>query len=112
MLFLRLWYAFALISISVSCVLHCSWVYILNIIVNSRYVSCLCKSYYMARDPDHYADIAWSLALPYDEEYDYHPQFTGYRRREQIKQADAVLLGFPLQYNMNTLVQFGLFKYL
>lgn len=67
----------------------------------AQYVSCLCKSYYMARDPDHYADIAWSLALPYDEEYDYHPQFTGYRRREQIKQADAVLLGFPLQYNMN-----------
>ncbi|KAH9642784.1 hypothetical protein HF086_010437 [Spodoptera exigua] len=48
-----------------------------------------------------YEDIAWSLALPYDEENDYHPQFTNYQRGEEIKQADAVLLGFPLQYSMN-----------
>ncbi|XP_075992674.1 protein-glucosylgalactosylhydroxylysine glucosidase [Anticarsia gemmatalis] len=67
----------------------------------AQYVSCLCKSYYMAKDPDHYADIAWSLALPYDVEHDYHPQFSGYERGEEIKQADAVLLGFPLQYAIN-----------
>lgn len=67
----------------------------------AQYVSCLCKSYYMAKDPDHWADIAWSLALPYDEALDYHPQFQGYKRGEMIKQADAVLLGFPLQYQMN-----------
>nr|XP_049691823.1 protein-glucosylgalactosylhydroxylysine glucosidase [Helicoverpa armigera] len=67
----------------------------------AQYVSCLCKDYYMAKDPDHWADIAWSLALPYDQELDYHPQFTGYKRGEPIKQADAILLGFPLQYAMN-----------
>lgn len=66
-----------------------------------RYVSCLCKAYYQAKDPDHWANIAWSLALPYDKELDYHPQFEGYTRGEEIKQADAVLLGFPLQYPMN-----------
>lgn len=55
----------------------------------------------MAKDPNRYADIAWSLALPYDEVLDYHPQFQGYKRGEMIKQADAVLLGFPLQYAMN-----------
>ncbi|KAG6457335.1 hypothetical protein O3G_MSEX010241 [Manduca sexta] len=67
----------------------------------AQYVSCLCKDYFMAKDPDHWADIAWSLALPYDEALDYHPQFEGYPRGEEIKQADAVLLGFPLQYKMN-----------
>ncbi|XP_045763177.1 protein-glucosylgalactosylhydroxylysine glucosidase [Maniola jurtina] len=67
----------------------------------AQYVACQCKSYYMAKDPDHWADIAWSLALPYDETLDYHPQFQGYKRKEAIKQADAVLLGFPLQYPMN-----------
>ncbi|XP_039765165.1 protein-glucosylgalactosylhydroxylysine glucosidase [Pararge aegeria] len=67
----------------------------------AQYVACQCKSYYMAKDPDHWADIAWSLTLPYDETLDYHPQFQGYRRGEGIKQADAVLLGFPLQYPMN-----------
>ncbi|KAI8428264.1 hypothetical protein MSG28_002481 [Choristoneura fumiferana] len=63
----------------------------------AQYVACLCKSYFLAKDPESWADIAWSLALPYDEELDYHPQFSGYSRGEQIKQADAVLLGFPLQ---------------
>ncbi|XP_072937087.1 protein-glucosylgalactosylhydroxylysine glucosidase [Epargyreus clarus] len=67
----------------------------------AQYVACLCKDYYMAKKPDHWADIAWSLVLPYDEVLDYHPQFSGYTRGEPIKQADAVLLGFPLQYPMN-----------
>ncbi|XP_032530188.2 protein-glucosylgalactosylhydroxylysine glucosidase [Danaus plexippus] len=67
----------------------------------AEYVACLCKSYYMARDPGHWADIAWSLALPYESRRDYHPQFQGYQRGDTIKQADAVLLGFPLMYPMN-----------
>lgn len=67
----------------------------------AQYVACLCKSYYMAKDPDHWADIAWSLTLPYDAEFDYHPQFTDYKRGVEIKQADVILLGFPLQYSMN-----------
>lgn len=69
-----------------------------------RYVSCLCKSYYLAKNPDHWANIAWSLALPYDEVLDYHPEFQNYKRGESIKQADAILLGFPLQYPMNMYV--------
>ncbi|XP_028034225.1 protein-glucosylgalactosylhydroxylysine glucosidase [Bombyx mandarina] len=68
----------------------------------AQYVSCLCKSYYSVEDPDHWADIAWSLYLPYDEKNDYHPQYEGYVRGESIKQADAVLLGYPLLYKMNT----------
>ncbi|KAJ2953896.1 hypothetical protein O0L34_g1527 [Tuta absoluta] len=67
----------------------------------AKYVSCVCKAYYLAKDPEHWADIAWSLSLPYDEELDYHPQFSGYERGVRIKQADVVLLGFPLQYPMS-----------
>ncbi|GAB0096819.1 protein-glucosylgalactosylhydroxylysine glucosidase [Sergentomyia squamirostris] len=44
--------------------------------------------------------IAHNLALLYDEDHDYHPQFDGYEREVIIKQADVVLLGFPLQYPM------------
>ncbi|CAK1544235.1 unnamed protein product [Leptosia nina] len=67
----------------------------------AQYVACLCQSYYEAKEPDRWADIAWSLALPYDTTLDYHPQFAGYKRGDVIKQADAVLLGYPLQYPMN-----------
>ncbi|CAH2067404.1 unnamed protein product, partial [Iphiclides podalirius] len=67
----------------------------------AQYVACLCKEYYMAKVAERYADIAWSLALPYDARYDYHPQYSGYGRGEIIKQADVVLLAFPLQYPMN-----------
>ncbi|XP_026314471.1 protein-glucosylgalactosylhydroxylysine glucosidase-like [Hyposmocoma kahamanoa] len=68
----------------------------------AQYASCLCKPYYEVKNPDNYANIAWSLALPYDEELDYHPQYQDYERGVIIKQADAILLGFPLQYPMKT----------
>lgn len=69
-------------------------------------MACLSKSYYLSKDPDQWGDIAWSLALPYDAAEDYHPQFSGYARPAKIKQADAVLLGYPLQYPMNELVNY------
>lgn len=65
-----------------------------------RYVDCLCKSFILPKQRQ-WADMASQLALPYDPVHDYHPQFDGYQRSTQIKQADAVLLGFPLQYAMN-----------
>lgn len=39
--------------------------------------------------------------MPYDAAHDYHPQFDGYEIGTQIKQADAVLIGYPLMYPMN-----------
>lgn len=42
--------------------------------------------------------LAQHLKLLYDTENDYHPQFEGYRLGTVIKQADTVLLGYPLQY--------------
>ncbi|CAG9784083.1 unnamed protein product [Diatraea saccharalis] len=76
----------------------------------AEYVSCLCAAYYRARSGagegegeggPRWADVAWSLALPYDAALDYHPQYDGYRRGDVIKQADAVLLAYPLLYPMN-----------
>lgn len=42
--------------------------------------------------------LASRIKLLYDAENDYHPQFEGYRLGTVIKQADTVLLGYPLQY--------------
>jgi hypothetical protein len=50
--------------------------------------------------PGEWTDIASSLALLYDEELDYHPEFEGYQFGTEIKQADVVLIGFPQQYEM------------
>lgn len=54
----------------------------------------------MDKVPDRWIEIAKSFKFIYDSELDYHPQFEGYTIGEIIKQADAVLLGFPLMYPM------------
>jgi trehalose/maltose hydrolase-like predicted phosphorylase len=56
-------------------------------------------------DYENFSKIARSLKLLYDEERDFHPQFEGYLDLEgenvTIKQADVVLVGFPLQLPMD-----------
>uniref|UniRef100_A0A336LM18 Protein-glucosylgalactosylhydroxylysine glucosidase n=1 Tax=Culicoides sonorensis TaxID=179676 RepID=A0A336LM18_CULSO len=42
--------------------------------------------------------ISDNLHIEYDAENDYHPQFQGYTIGTNIKQADTILLGFPLEY--------------
>ena len=44
--------------------------------------------------------VAASLALEYSKELDFHPQYRGYQPGTTIKQADTVLVGFPLMYPM------------
>lgn len=65
------------------------------------FANCACKDFNLGENggEEDFALIAKSLNLLYDEELDYHPQFEGYNG-EEIKQADAVLLGFPLQLPM------------
>lgn len=46
-------------------------------------------------------DIATRLKILYDHELDYHPQFEGYKVGTEIKQADTVLIGYPLMFPMN-----------
>ncbi|XP_037958429.1 protein-glucosylgalactosylhydroxylysine glucosidase [Teleopsis dalmanni] len=45
--------------------------------------------------------IAKNLIVLYDEEQDFHPQHFGYKKFEIVKQADVILIGYPLQYPMN-----------
>lgn len=48
-----------------------------------------------------WSDIAKHLKLSYDPVLDYHPQYDSYKLGTEIKQADAVLIGYPLGYQMN-----------
>lgn len=48
-----------------------------------------------------WSNIAKNLKLGWDSEKNYHPQYDGYTDDIIIKQADTVLLGFPLHYPMD-----------
>ena len=41
------------------------------------------------------------LRILYDPKLDYHPEHTGYLPNQTIKQADVVMLGYPLAYNIS-----------
>eukprot|EP00041_Stephanoeca_diplocostata_P022033 m.522676 g.522676 ORF g.522676 m.522676 type:complete len:859 (+) comp21968_c0_seq3:119-2695(+) len=52
-----------------------------------------------------FKDIADKLVVLFDTTNNYHPEFQGYTRGTKIKQADTILLGYPLLYNMSTSVR-------
>ncbi|XP_053673671.1 protein-glucosylgalactosylhydroxylysine glucosidase-like [Anopheles nili] len=60
-----------------------------------EFAGCICGEDVSLRN---WSDIAARIKLPYDVARDYHPQFDDYRPGTVIKQADTVLLGFPLLY--------------
>nr|XP_054752834.1 protein-glucosylgalactosylhydroxylysine glucosidase-like [Lytechinus pictus] len=51
--------------------------------------------------PDTWSKIADNMHIMYDQENDYHPEFEGYERGTIVKQADVILLGYPLMYEMD-----------
>jgi len=55
----------------------------------------------MEEIPTEWLETASSLKLLYDAELDFHPEYENYELGTIIKQADVVLMGFPLQYEMN-----------
>lgn len=63
-----------------------------------EFASCVCKDLMGLNEDDfaEFTNVAKSIALLYDEKDDFHPQYEGYDVRTEIKQADAILLGFPL----------------
>jgi trehalose/maltose hydrolase-like predicted phosphorylase len=67
-----------------------------------EFAGCVCKSVLNVKEKDyeHFSKIARKIKLIYDKKYDYFPQFEGYKIGTSIKQADAVLLSYPLQYKM------------
>lgn len=69
-----------------------------NVII--RFASCFCNKLDPVKYPlnTNWSSIAKRITLLYDRQLDYNPQYDGYNLRETIKQADAVLLGYPLYY--------------
>uniref|UniRef100_A0A2M4ACX0 Protein-glucosylgalactosylhydroxylysine glucosidase n=1 Tax=Anopheles triannulatus TaxID=58253 RepID=A0A2M4ACX0_9DIPT len=70
------------------------------------FVGCQCKGagdkYPQVREEElqQFLRIARSLSLPYNEQYDVHPEYKEYTFGTKIKQADVVLLGYPLEFPM------------
>ena len=64
----------------------------------ARYAACVagCEDI-----PEDWIEVAMKLSLQYDEARDYHPQYEGYEAGTTIKQADTILVGYPLMYQMN-----------
>lgn len=50
---------------------------------------------------DEWIDIATKIKVLYDARLDYHPQYEDYEPGTEIKQADTVLVGYPLMFPMN-----------
>ncbi|KAA0724679.1 Protein-glucosylgalactosylhydroxylysine glucosidase [Triplophysa tibetana] len=46
--------------------------------------------------PPEWQNIADKIKIPFDPELMYHPEFDGYTKGTDVKQADTVLLGYPL----------------
>ncbi|XP_053740952.1 protein-glucosylgalactosylhydroxylysine glucosidase isoform X1 [Synchiropus splendidus] len=55
--------------------------------------------------PDQWKEAADNLSIPFDEEFQYHPEFDGYKKGDTVKQADAVMLGYPLGLPMTAEVR-------
>ncbi|KAM4617573.1 protein-glucosylgalactosylhydroxylysine glucosidase [Discoglossus pictus] len=50
--------------------------------------------------PDTWKEVATKIKIPYDPKRNYHPEFDGYQIGQDVKQADVVLLGYPLMFPM------------
>ncbi|XP_067849888.1 protein-glucosylgalactosylhydroxylysine glucosidase isoform X2 [Heptranchias perlo] len=55
--------------------------------------------------PSEWMKMAEKIKVPFDPEKQYHPEFDGYKSGDCVKQADVVLLGYPLMYPMSPQVR-------
>ncbi|CAL1536283.1 unnamed protein product [Lymnaea stagnalis] len=68
--------------------------------INLRFANQLAREFNQPENST-WAEISDKLRLLYDPVLDYHPEFDGYSLNDRTKQADVVLLGFPLMVAMN-----------
>lgn len=66
--------------------------------ISFRFAGRLCES---NESHGRWEDIAANIKVLYDPMLDYHPQYEGYEAGTEIKQADTVLAGYPLNFPMN-----------
>ena len=50
--------------------------------------------------PKVWSVIAEKMFTPFDSEKNYHPEFEGYDLSKEAKQADTILIGYPLMYDI------------
>lgn len=61
----------------------------------------LCNEIKSHEANEKWIEIANKIKVIRDEVLDYHPQFEGYVMGTEIKQADTILIGYPLMFAMN-----------
>ncbi|XP_045433664.1 protein-glucosylgalactosylhydroxylysine glucosidase isoform X1 [Pipistrellus kuhlii] len=75
---------------------------------------CLCPSLRfaaaLARDlgqpvPSRWLAVADKIKVPFDVKRNFHPEFDGYEPGEEVKQADVVLLGYPVPFSLSPQVR-------
>ncbi|XP_013869091.1 protein-glucosylgalactosylhydroxylysine glucosidase [Austrofundulus limnaeus] len=55
--------------------------------------------------PKEWREVAERIKIPFDQESRYHPEFDGYTKGQPVKQADTVMLGYPLGLPMSAEVR-------
>ncbi|XP_056138113.1 protein-glucosylgalactosylhydroxylysine glucosidase [Lampris incognitus] len=50
--------------------------------------------------PKEWIEVAEKIIIPFDKELKYHPEYDGYKKGQPVKQADTVMLGYPLGFPM------------
>nr|XP_004654215.2 protein-glucosylgalactosylhydroxylysine glucosidase [Jaculus jaculus]XP_044993683.1 protein-glucosylgalactosylhydroxylysine glucosidase [Jaculus jaculus] len=51
--------------------------------------------------PNQWLDVAEKIKVPFDPEWNFHPEYDGYEPGEEVKQADVVLLGYPVPFSLS-----------
>ena len=81
-----------------------------EVVNNSAYTNTIAKmnlefaSEVLPNASESWKTIAQHMYVPFDARLEYHPEYDGYYGT-QVKQADVILLGFPLMVNMSEQVR-------
>ncbi|XP_032270766.1 protein-glucosylgalactosylhydroxylysine glucosidase isoform X2 [Phoca vitulina] len=51
--------------------------------------------------PSEWLAVADKIKVPFDPMRNFHPEFDGYQPGEEVKQADVVLLGYPIPFHLS-----------
>ncbi|XP_068683717.1 protein-glucosylgalactosylhydroxylysine glucosidase-like isoform X1 [Montipora foliosa] len=57
--------------------------------------------------PTLWSTIAEKMYIPFDSKLRYHPEFDGYHPDVKVKQADVVLIGYPVMHEMEKQVRYN-----
>ncbi|XP_036884364.1 protein-glucosylgalactosylhydroxylysine glucosidase isoform X2 [Sturnira hondurensis] len=55
--------------------------------------------------PRQWLEVADKIKVPFDVTRNFHPEFDGYELGEEVKQADVVLLGYPVPFSLSPQVR-------